>query len=306
MKKEHNPHDKFIRQVLSNRKTARQYFKQFVPKTITSQLDFRTLRLSSNSFVDEKLKEHISDLVYLCDFKNKKEKSQKVRMSFLFEHKSYLPQYPHLQLLRYLLEAWEHDTKESKTLNLTIPIVLYHGKRKWNYKSFSDYFLLPNKSLNHFIPNFDYLLTDLSQLSDDDILNLEQGFLLNTLLALKHSRDKKYILENVSNLFIGGEIHITTEQGRQFIRVINTYIFQASSFNEKELNLYHESFPKSLKDIAMSTYDMLINKGKKQGLEEGIGLVIKSMISKYPDYSDAKIAEMTGVAMAVVAKIRKS
>jgi len=290
--------DKFIRQVLSNRKTARHYLKQFVPKEITAQLDFRTLRLSSNSFVDEKLKEHISDLVYLCDFKDKREKSQKVRMSFLFEHKSYLPKFPHLQLMRYLLEAWEYDARESKGLNLTIPIVLYHGKRKWNYKSFNEYFTLPDKSLNRFIPSFEYLLTDLSQFSDDDILNLERGFLLNTLLALKYSRNKKYLLENLLTIFKYGEIHVQTESGRHFIRVMNTYFFQTNSFDEKELNLYHESFPKSLKKIAMSTYDMLINKG--------IELAIKKIIIKNPDYSDAKIAEMMDFPIAVIAKVRRT
>ncbi|MEM6966767.1 MAG: Rpn family recombination-promoting nuclease/putative transposase [Bacteroidota bacterium] len=161
-KKNHKPHDRFIRKVLSNRKVVKQYIQQFVPKQIVERLDFRTLKSSPNSFVDEKLEEHISDIVYHCDWKKQGTKSRRVRISFLLEHKSYLPQYPHLQLLRYLLDAWENDVAEKKPLTLTIPIILYHGKKKWNYQSFAEYFELPDEALRSFIPQFEYLLTDLS------------------------------------------------------------------------------------------------------------------------------------------------
>lgn len=306
MPQDHQPHDKFIKQVLSDKSVVKQYIQQFVPQNIVKKLDFRTLKSLPTSFVDEKLKEHISDIVYQCDLKNKKEEEDKIRISFLFEHKSYLPKYPHLQLLRYLTEAWEQDSKEKRPLTITIPIILYHGKKKWKSLSFPKYFGFLDENFSPFIPDFEYLLTDLSQLSDDKILSLEKGFLVNAFLVLKHSREKEYVKEFTNRIYVYGKQYIKTETGMNFLRLIAFYISKTIEFEEDELNLYIEKLSNEVKTITMSTHDMLIKKGIEQGIEQGISKIIKSLIVKFPNHSDFQIAEMTDVDVAIVEKVRKS
>ena len=133
------PHDKFFKETFSRKEVARDYIDQFLPVDIRENLDLRTLQLSQTSHIDEELQEHLSDIVYTCRWKSKAD----VRISLLFEHKSYPEKFPHLQLLRYLLGTWEYDLREEQPLTVTIPIIVYHGKKKWKYKSFSDYFPLP-------------------------------------------------------------------------------------------------------------------------------------------------------------------
>ena len=306
MPKNHNPHDKFIRKILSKRKAALEYIKNFVPESIVKNLDLRSMKMSPNSYVDEKLEEYISDLVYICNWKSKGEKTTQVRISFLIEHKSYIPKYPHLQLLRYLLEAWEQDIEEKRSLTLTIPIILYHGKKKWKHRKFEDYFNLPDDILKPFVPNFDYLLTDLSKISDEEILAIGANYLANTLLVLKHSWDGDYILRNGRKIFQYAEVYVKSEEGRIFIQIIQIYIFQIVDFDKKRLNLYKENLPKLVNEILMSTYDMLIQQGEEKGIEKGIGKVISSLILKKPKLTDKEIAEMTSVSISIVRKIRNN
>ncbi len=80
-----------------------------------------------------------------------------------------LPIYPHLQLLRYMLEIWEYCEKNKLPLIAVIPIIVYHNKhqRKWIKKPFESSFKHIDEDLKPFIPTFDYQLTDLTQYSQE-------------------------------------------------------------------------------------------------------------------------------------------
>lgn len=80
-----NPHDKFFKEVFSNKETATDYFKHFLPVEITRNIDFHTLKQDNNSYIDEELKEYFSDLIYRCRYRGK----HPVNLVLLFEHKSY-------------------------------------------------------------------------------------------------------------------------------------------------------------------------------------------------------------------------
>lgn len=186
MSESKQPHDRLFKTVFSKRKVMLDYIRQFLPKKIWKEFDLRTLKLSSTSGVDKKLKEHVSDLVYTCLWN----KTEHVRICLLLEHKSYPEKYPRIQLLRYMLNIWEKDLEDNKVPKPIIPIVFYHGKQKWKSKAFSASFGKAGKVFEQFIPQFDYHLTDLSEFSDDFILNLKRGFLVNSLLLMKHKNDQ--------------------------------------------------------------------------------------------------------------------
>ena len=70
-----------------------------LPKWISTNLDYRSFKRASESFVNEQLQEYFSDIIYTCRWKGGKEALQ---LSFILEHKSYVPGNILLQLLRYL------------------------------------------------------------------------------------------------------------------------------------------------------------------------------------------------------------
>ncbi|MEW5815072.1 MAG: Rpn family recombination-promoting nuclease/putative transposase, partial [Spirochaetota bacterium] len=160
-----NPHDKFFKETFSDKANAADFIKGTCPPEVLKNLVLSTLTLEKSSYIDEELKEQFSDLVYSCQYGKKRN----VSIVLLFEHKSYVPQYPHVQLLKYLLNLWKEDMNARKPLTVVIPLVLYHGRRRWRKRDFSTYFDTCDQEVRRFLPEFDYLLTDLSKFTDREI-----------------------------------------------------------------------------------------------------------------------------------------
>ena len=148
-----NPHDKLFREVISNRENALELVQSTFPPTLTQLLDFSTFALENTSYINDSLKEHYSDVVYQC-----KLNEHKVKVCLLFEHKSYVVKHPHIQLLRYMLSAWEQQLKQKQPLQLVIPMIFYHHTAQWKVRPMYDYFGKIPSALHPFIPHLEYLL----------------------------------------------------------------------------------------------------------------------------------------------------
>jgi predicted transposase/invertase (TIGR01784 family) len=116
-------------------------------KNLVKHIDLDSLVLENTSFVTAGLEEYFSDLVWQAKYKK-----TDIKISFLFEHKSYVVSHPHIQLLRYILEHLDTQIKANEPLTVVIPIVIYHGDKEWKVRSFSDYFEGIDEQLQIFIP----------------------------------------------------------------------------------------------------------------------------------------------------------
>ncbi|NUO03757.1 MAG: Rpn family recombination-promoting nuclease/putative transposase, partial [Saprospiraceae bacterium] len=319
-----HPHDHFFRQSFGLPEVALDYLRNFLPAELAKKLHFEAIERVEGSFVSRKLRTHISDIIYRCPLKTK----GSVYITFLFEHKSTPQTYPHLQLMRYMLEVWERAVEEKKTLPLIVPIIVYHGKTRWELKPFSDSFEDWDESLRPYLPAFDYLLTDLSRLNDDEIIQLKAHFLINVLLSLKHQGEKTYLLSNISFLFYGLEHTKDKHPEKNFTERILVYLLVTTEFSDQDWAKLIDQTPSPIKDIAMSTYDMLIKKGKEQGIElgkeqgielgkeqgielgkeQGIKLkaheVVLALLLEFPEFSDARIAALAKVEDRFVKALR--
>jgi hypothetical protein len=185
-----------------------------------------------------------------------------VTVSLLFEHKSNVPTYPHFQLLRYLVEAWEDQIKQKKGLTPIIPIVIYHGEKEWKVRKLSEYFdtKLP-ASLLPFVPDFTYLLTNVVDMPEQSIMALQRGLLINTLLMMKYIHDPTHIWENLSTIFTNLQ-HPNSVQ--DFTIAMFAYLLKNSELAVEEFQKYIEILPKSLSQDAMTTYEMIEKRVKSQ------------------------------------------
>ena len=87
-----NPHDDFFKVAFSRQDVAEDYITQFLEQKLVSNLDLKSLKLSNTSYVTDKLKDYFSDVVWECEYGTLK---KSVKLAFLFEHKSFVPKYPH-------------------------------------------------------------------------------------------------------------------------------------------------------------------------------------------------------------------
>jgi predicted transposase/invertase (TIGR01784 family) len=272
---------------------------------LVQNLDLESLTLDSTSYISTDLEEYFSDLVWTARYKNQTD----IRITFLFEHKSYVQPFPHIQLGRYIFEQIELQGKTKGKLNVIIPIVVYHGKDKWHVREFHEYFEGIDEILMPYIPNFKYQLTDLSQYSDEELISKGYGKLLNVFLAMLHARDMNYIRNNLQGILTAAEQYSVGNEN--FLRLIFVYLFRNAELSGDELIQISETIQNPLKNIAMSTYDLLIQKGRQEGVvlgrqeeanEKNREFTISLLNST--DFSDEKIANLVGVTIQYVSEIR--
>ncbi len=159
-----NLHDRFFKETLTRRENAVSFFREYLPAEVVSQLDWRTLKITKETFVEPELRERFSDIVY--------EIRAKVFIHLLLEHQSTVDPWMPLRLLGYMVRLWElwrKQNPEEKKLPGIIPVLFYHGKDEWDVSvHFRDMIDSPGLT-EEFVPKFKYLLRDFSPLGDEEI-----------------------------------------------------------------------------------------------------------------------------------------
>lgn len=80
-----NPHDKFFKEVFARKDTAEEFLRNYLPGEVAGLLDWSSLEPAKDTFVDKRLKEYFSDLLFRAHFKD----GSWGYVYILFEHKSY-------------------------------------------------------------------------------------------------------------------------------------------------------------------------------------------------------------------------
>lgn len=59
-----SPHDRFVRSLLTKPKVIREFFDQHLPEKIKECIDFSSIEPQRESFIDDKLRLQVADLLY--------------------------------------------------------------------------------------------------------------------------------------------------------------------------------------------------------------------------------------------------
>lgn len=286
-----NPHDKLFKEIEETKENIRDLIESTFPERLLKNLDLTTLEKDNNSYIDNRLKEYYSDLVYNCLYKG----DVTVKITILFEHKSYKPTNEYPQLLHYLLNMWDYSLKNKEIIPIVIPVIFYHGKEKWQVRSFSKYFKGIDENLKQFIPEFKYIFTDLNRISDEEIINKKFKSKINKVmvLLLRHMADEEYIKERLKDiLFLVKEFF--TEEKRGIVISFLVYIMSTTEIDDKYIEkCLNEISPKG-GEIAMTTANKLKQEGK---LEDARRMLMKG-------YSIEDIMYITGLSREEIEKLK--
>lgn len=80
-----NPHDKFFRNSFSRREILDSFIEAYLPPEIGRAIKMDSIELLSESYVDEGLKDHQTDLLYTAQL----DIGDNIYLYLLFEHKSF-------------------------------------------------------------------------------------------------------------------------------------------------------------------------------------------------------------------------
>src|SRR5690554_5927533 len=102
-----NPHDKFFKTMLQDRGAARAFLQEYLPGDVIELIQLDSLQVQSTSYVDDELKEYFTDMIFMVNMK----KHDELYISILIEHKSYPDKFVSLQMLNYILKAYQSQIK---------------------------------------------------------------------------------------------------------------------------------------------------------------------------------------------------
>lgn len=264
----HQPHDHFFRATFGRTEVASGFMQHYLPDKVSAILDLSTLRLRQDSFIDAELREHITDLLYRIDLRE----GGTAYVYLLFEHKSYPDPTTAFQVLRYMVRIWEYTEHVGvEAFPPVVPVVLYHGAAHWNAVTHFGALTLNEPALTPHIPDFEYVLCDLSNYSDADIVGgvMEQV----TLLVLKHIFDTRgqwgEALPRLMKLL--GAL-AEAKDSLDYIHIVLRYLASAAKELQPEVlrEAVDQTFPKDGGTLMNTIAQEWVRQGREEGLEEGL------------------------------------
>jgi predicted transposase/invertase (TIGR01784 family) len=129
VRKARSLHDEVVKEYFSDIETAKSFLTEYLPAEIIKDMDFNTLCISKDTFINKKLAKYFCDVLYQVKLNN-----IGIFIYLLIDHKSREEPFMGFQFLKYMVRIWELYLKQNtkaETLPVIIPIVIYHGPRKW-------------------------------------------------------------------------------------------------------------------------------------------------------------------------------
>lgn len=265
MKKPNNPHDLFFKRVWSKPEVAQGFLQRYLPKAVTAELELSTLTLTKDSFIDTSLAEHYSDLLYTVNTKA----GRRAYLYSLLEHKSYVSEWTGLQLLGYMVRIWEQAKAElaKPPLPAIIPLVLYHGERRWTAATEFSRLIDAPPELAAYTPTFSYQLCDLTQDQLDDFN--QQAILAVALQVLKYGRSGELPQQLPAILSLFTELLTKRDEALSYLETVLRYLAHVSG--ELDVTTLKAALARALpSEIGETMMPTLAETWHEEGLQQGL------------------------------------
>ena len=312
MKEVSNPHDKFFKEVFGKVEVTKDFIENYLPENILKVIDTNTLEPQKDSFITEDLEEMFSDMLFKVNINNKEG-----YIYLLLEHKSYKSRDISFQLLKYMIEIWESkiDKGNIYELPVIIPLVIYHGKGRWNINTslgelITGYENLP-EDIKKYIPNYEYIIYDLSQYTDEEIKGKAQLRIILTIFRDIFVKDNEGIQESVERSAKYLQELEDEQTGIEYFETFIKYVINARpNLTREDMDIMkgnvNRIYPEGSEAI-MTIIETYREEGRQEGRQEG-RLEEKIEVAKKlieMDLTLDKIIAATGLKKEEIEEIRK-
>lgn len=247
---------------------ARLLFAEQMPKRLFALFKPEPPELVPGSFIDDKLAEHRTDLLYRAPLKQ----GGDAYVYIVVEHKSFSDPLTPLQLLRYKCNIWTRliENKAKLPLAPIIPLVFYHGARPWSAApTFHGLFKKLDDELQPLTAQFAYVLIDLGRIDDNELSrDLRQRAYLAALKYNARSDMREVGLGRVARQFAGlPEVDIWC--------ILHYILSQHDDIGRDDLNRALLECAPERKDAIMNRFlqeigEDYFKRGKAEGLAAGL------------------------------------
>lgn len=261
-------HDGLFKLFLREPDTARDFLAVHLPADIRAQVRLDTLKLEPGSFVDQKLRELHSDVLYSVETAE----GHAGYIYCLVEHQSTADRMMAWRMMRYSMAVMDaHLKKGNDTLPVVVPLLFYQGTvRPYPYSTdWMDCFDAP--ALAREVYSRPWPLVDVSVMEDSDLQSHRRMTLLELVQRDIRHRDAASLLRDVVQLIrLAGN---TREQ----VEAVLCYIIYNGMTSESITPFLYElagEIPE-YKELIMGTIAQQLKEegiqlGIQQGIEQGI------------------------------------
>jgi predicted transposase/invertase (TIGR01784 family) len=290
-----NVHDAFFKEMLSRPEHAASLLQQILPARIAARVDFAALAPCAGSYVDEALKERHSDLLFSVPIDGRP-----ALIYILFEHQSTVDGLMSFRLLRYEVRIWERwlrDNPGASKLPLILPVVLHHSVTGWTGSAaFEDLLDIDAATLADvapYVPNFQFVLEDLSHETDEHLRARAITALARlSLWCLRHAREPWELVDRLGAWAdLAGEVR-RAPNGMAALALIMRYIFATNEPDQPEALVQRllAAVGNEGKEEIMTAADQLMERGRAQGRREMLLDVLRQRFGELPGATVAQVA----------------
>ncbi|EBC7336934.1 Rpn family recombination-promoting nuclease/putative transposase [Salmonella enterica] len=253
-------HDPLFKLFLREPETAKDFLAAHLPQDIRARVRLETLKLEPGSFVDQKLRELHSDVLYSVETTD----GDAGYIYCLVEHQSTADRMMAWRMMRYSMAVMDaHLKKGNGTLPVVVPLLFYQGTvRPYPYSTdWLDCFDTP--ALAREVYSRPWPLVDVSVMEDSDLQSHRRMALLELVQRDIRHRDAASLLRDVVQLIrLAGN---TREQ----VEAILCYIIYNGMTSESITPFLYElagEIPE-YKELIMGTIAQQL---KEEGIQQGI------------------------------------
>lgn len=281
------PHDAAFKAAFHKRELAKHFFRHYFPEEIVERIDFSHLEIRNQSYVDEKLRDKHSDIVYQTRIRGKTP-----FLYLLFEHQSTPDYWMVFRLLCYMTNLWREFMEQNpnaKQLPVVLPAVLYRGKKPWNAPRNLFEIVEDDDSLKKYTPHFTYDLYDLGSYADERLLLGESMTLGIVLYLMKHIFDQDYVDRLFQAIEYLGKVEDKNVQ-LEFLEWMLRYSYHARDDDREYIDRALEALDnQNARRMAMTIAERLRQEGKAIGCYTLLLSLLEERFMEIPDQFKAKL-----------------
>ncbi|EAR0811707.1 Rpn family recombination-promoting nuclease/putative transposase [Salmonella enterica] len=295
-------HDGLFKLFLREPATAQDFLVAHLPQDIRARVRLDTLKLEPGSFVDQKLRELHSDVLYSVETAE----GHAGYIYCLVEHQSTADRMMAWRMMRYSMAVMDaHLKKGNETLPVVVPLLFYQGTvRPYPYSTdWMDCFDAP--ALAREVYSRPWPLVDVSVMEDSDLQSHRRMALLELVQRDIRHRDAASLLRDAVQLIrLAGN---TREQ----VEAVLCYIIYNGMTSERITPFLYElagEIPE-YKELIMGTIaQQLKEEGIQLGIQQGIEQERQASLERERNLAQQTLLETAyalldnGVSLEVVIK----
>lgn len=260
-----NAHDKFFRTVMTNKRVARDFLTNHLPKEILHEIDLDNLTFQPRSYIDDIRKETIVDILYKTKIADRDG-----YIYLLLEHQSKPDELMPFRILKYTCNIINEHIEQTKQnlIPLIYPMVIYHAGQPYPFSTdIKDMVNAPKELVDrYFLQPFH--LIDLARINDEELKKHAWAGAME--FALKHifARDIFPYLQHIAELLR----YIDQSGGRSYIAIILQYIYERAELKDQDafFSLITTEISPDVGEKIMTLAEQMRHKGLQEGKQEGV------------------------------------